>query len=149
MILTSKNMELQQKEINAFIGKVVRKDLAFLVKGGLPVPTYVLEYLLGQYFASDDEEVINEGLEKIKMERPDLIKNVPKIPPKFSLAFFVVIVLVMTILVDCGVAYAIRNVDYYVLVMVLVIQSSNQGRIIEKVIRVKQLEQIYAYVVNA
>lgn len=40
-------MDLQQKVMNAFIGKVVRKDLAFLVKGGLPVPTYVLEYLLG------------------------------------------------------------------------------------------------------
>ena len=57
--------------MNAFIGKVVRKDLAFLVKGGLPVPTYVLEYLLGQYCASDDEEIINEGLEKVKQ----VIKN--------------------------------------------------------------------------
>lgn len=64
-------MELQQKVMDAFIGKVVRKDLAFLVKGGLPVPTYVLEYLLGQYCASDDEEVINEGLEKVKQ----VIKN--------------------------------------------------------------------------
>ena len=64
-------MELQQKVMNAFIGKVVRKDLAFLVKGGLPVPTYVLEYLLGQYCASDDEEVINDGLEKVKQ----VIKN--------------------------------------------------------------------------
>ena len=52
--------------MNAFIGKVVRKDLAFLVKGGLPVPTYVLEYLLGQYCASNDKEVIAEGLEKVK-----------------------------------------------------------------------------------
>lgn len=59
-------MDSQQKVLNAFIGKVVRKDLAFLVKGGLPVPTYVLEYLLGQYCASDDEEIINEGLEKVK-----------------------------------------------------------------------------------
>lgn len=57
--------------MDAFIGKVVRKDLAFLVKGGLPVPTYVLEYLLGQYCASDDEEVINDGLEKVKQ----VIKN--------------------------------------------------------------------------
>jgi ATP-dependent Lon protease len=64
-------MELQQKVMNAFVGKVVRKDLAFLVKGGLPVPTYVLEYLLGQYCASDDEEVINDGLEKVKQ----VIKN--------------------------------------------------------------------------
>lgn len=59
-------MDLQQKILNSFIGKVVRKDLAFLVKGGLPVPTYVLEYLLGQYCASDDEVVIAEGLEKVK-----------------------------------------------------------------------------------
>ena len=64
-------MELQQKVMDAFTGKVVRKDLAFLVKGGLPVPTYVLEYLLGQYCASDDEIVINEGLEKVKQ----VIKN--------------------------------------------------------------------------
>ena len=57
-------MELQEKILDAFTGKVVRKDLAFLVKGNLPVPTYVLEYLLGQYCASDDEAVIEEGLEK-------------------------------------------------------------------------------------
>ncbi len=59
-------MNLGQKVLDAFTGKVVRKDLAFLVKGGLPVPTYVLEYLLGQYCASDDEEVIEQGLEKVK-----------------------------------------------------------------------------------
>lgn len=57
---------LQQKIMDSFLGKVVRKDLAFLVKGGLPVPTYVLEYLLSQYCASDDEQVIEEGIEKVK-----------------------------------------------------------------------------------
>ena len=45
-------MTLQEKIMRSFLGKVVRKDLAFLVKGGLPVPTYVLEYLLGQYCAA-------------------------------------------------------------------------------------------------
>lgn len=65
------DMTLQQKIMDAFIGKVVRKDLAFLVKGGLPVPTYVLEYLLGQYCASDDEEAIELGLQKVK----DVIQN--------------------------------------------------------------------------
>lgn len=59
-------MTLQQKIMSSFSGKVVRKDLAFLVKGGLPVPTYVLEYLLGQYCANDDEEAIEIGLEKVK-----------------------------------------------------------------------------------
>ena len=64
-------MTLQEKILDAFLGKVVRKDLAFLVKGGLPVPTYVLEYLLGQYCASDDEEDIENGLEKVK----EVIRN--------------------------------------------------------------------------
>lgn len=59
-------MTLQEKILNAFPGKVVRKDLAFLVKGNLPVPTYVLEYLLGQYCANDDPEMIAEGIEKVK-----------------------------------------------------------------------------------
>lgn len=59
-------MELQEKILGAFQGKVVRKDLAFLVKGNLPVPTFVLEYLLGQYCACDDEELIAQGLEKVK-----------------------------------------------------------------------------------
>lgn len=63
--------ELQTKIMQSFIGKVVRKDLAFLVKGNLPVPTYVLEYLLGQYCATDDEEIIAQGLEKVK----DVIRN--------------------------------------------------------------------------
>lgn len=58
--------ELQNKILTAFNGKVVRKDLAFLVKGGLPVPTYVLEYLLGQYCATDDEQAIEQGLKKVK-----------------------------------------------------------------------------------
>ena len=62
------------------MGKVVRKDLAFLVKGNLPVPTYVLEYLLGQYCASDDEEMIAAGLplpkkSKVKSRRLDAIES--------------------------------------------------------------------------
>lgn len=59
-------MPLQDKILAAFGGKVVRKDLAFQVKGNLPVPTYVLEYLLGQYCASDDPQIIEEGVEKVK-----------------------------------------------------------------------------------
>lgn len=57
---------LKDKVMDAFNGKVVRKDLAFQVKGNLPVPTYVLEYLLAQYCATDDPERISEGLEKVK-----------------------------------------------------------------------------------
>jgi ATP-dependent Lon protease len=49
-----------------FGGKVVRKDLTKLVKGNAIVPIYVLEYLLGQYCATDDEETIIEGVETVK-----------------------------------------------------------------------------------
>jgi ATP-dependent Lon protease len=49
-----------------FGGKVVRKDLTKLIKEGANVPVYVLEYLLGSYCASDDEEIIRDGLETVK-----------------------------------------------------------------------------------
>ncbi|MBZ9730879.1 BREX system Lon protease-like protein BrxL [Salegentibacter sp. JZCK2] len=57
---------LDQKLNRSFGGKVVRKDLTKLVKGNAIVPTYVLEYLLGQYCATDDEETINQGVETVK-----------------------------------------------------------------------------------
>ena len=49
-----------------FAGKVVRKDLTKRVKEGANVPVYVLEYRLGMYCASDNEEVIREGLRTVK-----------------------------------------------------------------------------------
>jgi ATP-dependent Lon protease len=64
-------MSLQDKIIAHFEGKVVRKDLSKSVKGNAVVPTYVLEYLLGQHCASFDESIINDGLHKVK----DIIKN--------------------------------------------------------------------------
>lgn len=60
-------MELLDIKLNEYFGgKVVRKDLTKLVKGNAIVPTYVLEYLLGQYCATDDEETIIEGVETVK-----------------------------------------------------------------------------------
>lgn len=58
--------ELDEKIIKNFPGKIVRKDLTSLMKRGANVPTFVLEYLLGMYCATDDEEVIEAGLEKIR-----------------------------------------------------------------------------------
>ncbi len=63
---TNYNKNLNQMLNEHFAGKVVRKDLTKLIKEGANVPIYVLEYLLGMYCASDDEEVINQGLEKVK-----------------------------------------------------------------------------------
>ena len=57
---------LDRKINDHFPGKVVRKDLTKLVKGNAIVPTYVLEYLLGQYCATDDENTIKEGIETVK-----------------------------------------------------------------------------------
>ena len=57
---------LDRKVVDVFPGKVVRKDLTTLMKKGANVPTYVLEYLLGMYCATDDEEAIEVGLGKIK-----------------------------------------------------------------------------------
>lgn len=59
-------MELQEKIFQHFEGKVVRKDLTARIKGSAVVPTYVLEYLLGQYCAVNDEEIINSGIEKVR-----------------------------------------------------------------------------------
>ena len=60
-------MEALDKKLNQyFAGKVVRKDLTKLVKGNAIVPSYVLEYLLGQYCATDDEETIQAGVETVR-----------------------------------------------------------------------------------
>ena len=58
--------QLDKKINDHFPGKVVRKDLTKLVKGNAIVPTYVLEYLLGQYCATDDENTISAGIETVK-----------------------------------------------------------------------------------
>ena len=55
-----------EKLLEHFPGKVVRKDLTALMKKGANVPTYVLEYLLGMYCATDDEEAVEAGLQKIR-----------------------------------------------------------------------------------
>src|SRR5215212_4896854 len=58
--------ELDGKINQNFPGVVVRKDLVKAVKGNAIVPTYVLEYLLGQYCATDDEASIETGIETVK-----------------------------------------------------------------------------------
>ena len=58
--------QLDQKINTHFPGLVVRKDLVKTVKGNAIVPTYVLEYLLGQYCASNDEATIRSGIETVR-----------------------------------------------------------------------------------
>lgn len=49
-----------------FDGKIVRKDLTKQIKEGANVPTYVLEFLLGQYCSTDDDEIVRRGVENVK-----------------------------------------------------------------------------------
>ena len=64
-------MELNEKINKHFEGRVVKKELSKEIKGNAVVPTYVLEYLLGQYCATSDHELMKEGVQKVK----DIIKN--------------------------------------------------------------------------
>jgi ATP-dependent Lon protease len=64
-------MEYTREEIKAklrqnFDGKIVRKDLTKKIKEGANVPVYVLEFLLGQYCSSDDEAIIEKGVQNVK-----------------------------------------------------------------------------------
>ena len=59
-------MGLNEKLNEVYAGLVVRKDLTKSIKDGANVPIYVLEYLLGMYCATDNEEQIVEGVQKVK-----------------------------------------------------------------------------------
>ena len=85
--MTSEAQDMDAGDLNAllnehFAGKIVRKDLTKLVKEGANVPVFVLEYLLGNYCSSQDEEVVAEGLQTVKrvlaenFVRPDEAENI-------------------------------------------------------------------------
>src|SRR4051794_6554869 len=63
--------ELDAKLIEAFPGRVVRKDLVQRLKVGFSIPVYVLEYLLGKYCSTTDDSQIDTGLASVK----DMIKE--------------------------------------------------------------------------
>lgn len=71
-MINNENLELvdndtiNQKLRQSFDGRIVRKDLTKHIKEGANVPVYVLEYLLGQYCNSEDEEIINSGVDSVK-----------------------------------------------------------------------------------
>ena len=79
---TSGAGDLDRLLVEHFAGKIVRKDLTKLVKEGANVPVFVLEYLLGNYCASQDEETVAEGLQTVKdilaknFVRPDEAKKI-------------------------------------------------------------------------
>ena len=69
--MTSESPEVTRGDLDLllnehFAGKIVRKDLTKLVKEGANVPVFVLEYLLGNYCSSQDEETVAEGLQTVK-----------------------------------------------------------------------------------
>ena len=58
--------ELDRKALEHFGGKIVRKDLTAMMKRGANVPTFVLEYLLGMYCSTDDDEMVEQGVKRIR-----------------------------------------------------------------------------------
>ena len=58
--------QIKQKLREHFDGKIVRKDLTKKIKEGANVPVYVLEFLLGQYCCSDDDAIIEAGVQQVK-----------------------------------------------------------------------------------
>jgi ATP-dependent Lon protease len=62
---------LDQKAANAFPGHIVRKDLVRRFRGQFPVPTYVVEFMLGRYCASTEPQEIEEGLEMVQSQLSD------------------------------------------------------------------------------
>ncbi len=59
---------IDELSAKAFDGYIVRKDLLNQFRKQFPVPTYVVEFLLGRYCATTDEEEIAEGLEIVKRQ---------------------------------------------------------------------------------
>lgn len=74
--------EIKEKLRQNFDGKIVRKDLTKKIKEGANVPVYVLEFLLGQYCSSDDDEIIEQGVQNVKriladnFVRPDEVQKI-------------------------------------------------------------------------
>ena len=66
MELDDSRQVIKQKLRQYFDGKIVRKDLTKHIKEGANVPVYVLEFLLGQYCSSDDDDIIEEGVSNVK-----------------------------------------------------------------------------------
>lgn len=64
--IKNSNEEINRKLREHFDGKIVRKDLTLSIKEGANVPVYVLEFLLGQYCSSEDENIIEEGVQTVK-----------------------------------------------------------------------------------
>ena len=66
MVADDTREELRRKLRSNFDGRIVRKDLTKKIKEGANVPVYVLEFLLGQYCSSDDETIIEQGVQNVK-----------------------------------------------------------------------------------
>lgn len=63
--------DLDRKAAEAFSGQLVRKDLVRRFRGQFPVPTYVVEFMLGRYCASTDPDEIDEGVSMVQSQLTD------------------------------------------------------------------------------
>ena len=65
-VMVSTREDIKAKLRKHFDGKIVRKDLTKKIKEGANVPVYVLEFLLGQYCSSDEDAIIESGIQHVK-----------------------------------------------------------------------------------
>lgn len=65
-LVTSTCEKIKSKLHQNFDGRIVRKNLTKKIKEEANVPVYVLEFLLGQYCSSDDDEIIEQGMQNVK-----------------------------------------------------------------------------------
>ena len=103
--------ELDKKLNDIFAGKVVRKDLTKKIKEGANVPVYVLEYLLGMYCATDDDQAIKDGVERVKKILADNFK--PDFPRRYACVSCIHTRLKLQMGVCCGMVAACRNDGSY------------------------------------
>lgn len=104
--------EIHRKLRTFFDGKIVRKDLTKRIKEGANVPVYVLEFLLGQYCSSDDEEIVKDGVETVKRilsenyVRPDEAEKVlSKLRQRGSMSIIDRVTVVLNLRTDSYEAY--------------------------------------------
>lgn len=85
-----RNAIIRAKLREAFDGRIVRKDLTTKIKEGANVPVFVLEFLLGQHCNSEEEEIIQAGVETVKkiladnFVRPDEAQKIVFTPHTFD-----------------------------------------------------------------
>ena len=117
---------IKEKLREHFDGKIVRKDLTKKIKEGANVPVYVLEFLLGQYCSSDDEAVIEKGVETVKhilsdnFVRPDESQKVLSLLRSRG-SYTIIDKIIVSLKMDSLINNAIKGIILLIVIMVQIV----------------------------